>query len=95
MLRYPDSPPAQSDAFVNSVMQKVRRERQVRRGILFVFGLIGALFGLIGAMSLSGKITWLFTHALSGTHMMQLVLLVIASMAFYNWFMNDDLTLEN
>lgn len=95
LMSYPVRPQTESGEFVAAVMKQVRQEQRTRKLILFIFGLIGALFGLAGALILSEKITWLFTEALSGTMTMQLVLIVVAALAFYTWFMNDDLTLEN
>ena len=95
ILAYPAESQSDSGIFVERVMKQVKREQRIRRLILFSFGLIGALFGLAGAMILSGQITWLFTEVLSGTMTMQLVLFLIAALAFYNWFMDDNLTLQN
>jgi hypothetical protein len=94
LLAYPEAT-ASGDAFVDGVMQRVRREQKTRSLILYVFGLIGAVFGVVGATLLSGKITWLFIEVMDGTLMMQVVLFVIAALAFYSWFMNDELTMEH
>ena len=95
LLGYPDSTRTESGEFVATVMKQVRQEQRTRKLILFSFGLVGALFGLAGALILSEKITWLFTEALSGMMTMQVVLIVVAALAFYTWIMNDDLPLEN
>ena len=95
LLAYPEDYASDRDAFVEGVMQQVSRQQKIRRVILYIFGLIGAVFGAMGATLLSGKITWLFTEVLNGTLMMQAVLLVIAAAAFYIWFMNDELTVDN
>lgn len=95
LLGYPDSTRADSAEFVAAVMKQVRQEQRTRKLILFTFGLVGALFGLAGALILSEKITWLFTEAFSGMMTMQAVLIVVAALAFYTWIMNDDLPLEN
>ena len=92
LLAYPESSRAEPGAFVAGVMQEVGREQRTRKLILWVFGLIGGLFGLAGAAILSPKITWLFTDALNATTMMQFVLFVIAAVIFYLWIMNDDMT---
>jgi uncharacterized membrane protein YeaQ/YmgE (transglycosylase-associated protein family) len=95
LLEYGDAP--QADAFVAEVMTRVSRERRTRKVILFVFGLIGALFGIAGAVMLAGPISRLFTFTLELPVMetMQLVLAIIGAIAFYIWFMNDDLSLSN
>jgi hypothetical protein len=95
LLAYPERTASADDAFVDSVMRQVGRQQKIRKIILYVFGFVGAVFGAIGATLLSGKITWLFTEVLNGTLMMQAVLLVIAAGAFYIWFMNDELTVDN
>lgn len=91
LLQYGESP--EPDAFVLDVMRGVRREQRIRRLILWIFGLAGALFGVAGALMLSDRITWLFTQTLSATGIMQGVLVIVAVVCFYTWFMNDDLSL--
>lgn len=81
------------DEFVLKVMHRVQRERRRRRLILSVFGLTGALFGLLGAYQVAGPIAALFA-ALPPTGLMQVALLAGAGAAFYTWFMNDDLSLS-
>jgi hypothetical protein len=95
LLEYSEAP--QAKAFVADVMQGVRREQRLRKVILWAFGLVGALFGLAGAMMLSDSITRLFTVtiAMPATQTMQVVLFIVAAAAFYTWFMNDDLSLDN
>ena len=94
LLEYSRAP--QADAFVADVMRGVKREQRVRRVILWAFGLVGALFGLMGAVMLSDSITRLFTFSISlpATETMQVVLFVVGAAAFYNWFMNDDLNVS-
>ena len=94
LLGYAATPAGDDESFVHAVMQRLQRQRRRRRIILFVCGLIGAIFGAVGAILLSGKITWLFTHAVSGMLLAQIVLFSIAGLAFYAWFMNDELKLE-
>ena len=95
LLEYSDSP--QPEAFTMDVMRGVKREQLTRKLILWAFGLVGALFGLAGAVMLSGSITRLFTFtiAIPATETMQVVLFIVATAAFYIWFMNDDLPLDN
>jgi len=81
------------DDFVLGVMQRVRHERRSRKVILMVFGLVGAAFGLTGAVLLADPIARLFTSLpLTGT--MQAVLVVVAAAAFYGWIMNEDISLH-
>ena len=95
LLEYSESP--QPEAFTMDVMRSVRRERRTRKLILWAFGLVGALFGLAGAVMLSGSITRLFTFTVTipATETMQVVLFIVAAAAFYIWFMNDDLPLDS
>ena len=94
LLEYSESP--QGEAFIMDVMRSVKRERRTRKLILWAFGLVGALFGLAGAVILSNSITRLFTFTISmpATETMQVVLFIVAAAAFYTWFMNDDLPLN-
>jgi uncharacterized membrane protein YsdA (DUF1294 family) len=95
LLGYHDEP--HSSEFVANLMHAVQREQRIRRVILWAFGLVGALFGLLGATLLSGSITRLFTFSftLPATETMQVALAIVAIAAIYTWFMNDDLSLGN
>jgi len=95
LLEYSESP--QPEAFTMDVMRRVKREQRTRKLILWVFGLVGALFGLAGAVMLSGSITHLFTFTVTmpATETMQVVLFIVAAAAFYIWFMDDDLPLDS
>ena len=91
LLGYRDT--VQADAFILGVMHRVQRERRSRRVILAVFGLIGAVFGMAGALLLSEPIARVFTSLpLTGT--MQAVLVGVAGVAFYGWAMNEDISLD-
>jgi hypothetical protein len=98
LLAYPpqtDAPDAEPDRFVVGVMDRVRRERRRRRAVLVAFGLVGALFGLIGAGQLAGPIGRLFTESLTPGLLMQATLLLAAGAAFHAWLMGDDLPLRD
>lgn len=92
LLAYPGSETG-DDLFVVDVMRRVRAERRRRRLILALFGGIGALFGLAGAVMLSGSINHVFTELLSARLLFQLPLFAAGAVAFYLWAMNDDLPL--
>lgn len=80
------------DAFVLDVMHRLGRERRRRKMILFVFGLIGAAFGLAGAVLLSEPLGRAFAN-LPPMGTTQVVLFVVAAVAFYGWLMNEDVDL--
>lgn len=94
LLAYRDVDMTDEDLFVVDVMRGVRKQRMTRRLILLSFGLVGAMFGLFGAVLLSDAINNLFTDAIPATRAMQAVLLVSGIAAFYVWVMGDDLALE-
>ena len=93
LLQYTEAP--QAGVFVTEMMRRVRREQRTRKVILWAFGAVGALFGLAGAVMLTGPVTKLLTFSLAipGMEAMQASLLIVGVAAFYLWFMNDDLSL--
>jgi len=95
LLAYNEAP--QPEAFVLDVMRSVKREQRIRKLILWVFGLVGAVFGLAGAVMLSGSISRLFTFTveLPAMETMQVTLFIVGAAAFYLWFMNDDFSLDS
>lgn len=82
------------DLFVVDVMRQIQKQRRTRKLILVLFGGIGALFGLLGAILLSADISRLFTETLTVTTLMQLPLFAAGASALYIWFMNDDLSIS-
>jgi hypothetical protein len=95
LLEYSDPP--QPETFVMDVMQGVKREQRTRSIILWMFGLVGALFGLAGAVMLSGPVSNLlaFEMTVPAMESMQAALFIVGASAFYLWFMNDDFSLGN
>ncbi|MBT8048375.1 MAG: hypothetical protein HKN57_03030 [Xanthomonadales bacterium] len=95
LLEYSDPP--DPEAFTLSVTRSLRNKQRTRRLILWTFGLSGALFGLAGAVLLSGSIARLMTFTLDLPVMetMQALLIIVGAAAFYLWFMNDDFSLDN
>jgi hypothetical protein len=94
LLAYDDALEPANDLFVTDVMRGLRRERRLRRAILLGCGGVGALFGVAGAVMLSVPIGRLFTDALPAFGLAQAALFTVGGLAFYAWFMNDDLALE-
>lgn len=95
ILAYPEPSSSNDDLFVIDVMRQVRKDRLTRKLILLIFGGIGAIFGLVGAVMLSESISRIFTETLSAITLTQLPLFAVAVVAFYTWFMNDDLALNS
>jgi len=95
LLEYSEAP--QAEAFTMDVMRSVHREQRTRKIILWVFGLVGALFGLSGALMLTGPVGELLTFNLAMPVMktMQVTLFIVGATAFYLWFMNDDFSLAS
>ena len=94
LLAYPDREAAGDDLFIVDVMRHVQKERRTRKLILYLFGGIGALFGLAGAALLSDSIGGLFTETVNAMSLTQLPLFAAGAAAFYIWVMNDDLPLN-
>lgn len=93
LLAYHNEP--ESSEFVARVMHDVKREQRQRKAILWIFGLVGAVFGLAGAAMLSGPIASLFTFSftLPAIETAQVALAVVAAAAFYTWLLDDDLSM--
>jgi lipid-A-disaccharide synthase-like uncharacterized protein len=94
-LDYPEAP--RPEAFVIDVMQAVRREQRMRQVILWAFGLVGGVFGLLGAIMLSDSFGRLLAviRGLPAMGTMQVALFIVGAAAFYIWFMNDDWSTES
>lgn len=95
LLGYPDAGAPNDDLFVVDVMRQVAKERRTRKIILFLFGSIGAVFGLVGTLLLSDSVSQFLTETVSTMAWLQLPLLAAGAIAFYAWFMNDDLHVSN
>lgn len=94
LLAYGDGLDPANDLFVTDVMRGIRREKRRRQAILFACGGVGALFGVAGAAMLSAPLGQLFTDTFSAFGLAQAALFTVGGLAFYAWFMNDDLPLE-
>jgi len=90
-LKYQELPA--NDGFVENVMQGVRRERRIRRLVLVLSGLVGAAFGIAGAVILSDSITRLVLQVFeqAGAGVAGLALMLV--LAFLAWLLNDEATL--
>jgi len=92
LLQYTDKPP--SGEFTATVVRTIRREQRTRKAILLISGLIGALFGLAGAVALSDSISRLFTLSLSPTSSLPVGLAILGVLLFLGWLLNDELNLN-
>jgi len=88
LFEYPEPP--QTEAFVDGVMQRVKRAQQTRKFILIGAGLAGALFGVTGAILLSANIGQLITASMSTTGPMPVSLAIIATVGFLAWLLADE-----
>jgi hypothetical protein len=80
------------DEFVLDVMHRVQQQNRSRKFILLLFGLIGAAFGLAGAVLLSEPLARVFAN-LPPMGTVQAALFVVAAVSFYGWIMNEDIDL--
>ena len=90
LLRYSETP--SDHAFVSDVMQTIRRERRTRKIILFISGIVGALFGLAGAVTLSDSMTKFFTMPVSANSSLPVSLAILGVVLFLGWLLNDEMT---
>lgn len=90
LLKYSESPP--DKAFVADVMQSVRRKHRTRKMILFISGIVGALFGLSGAVMLSDKMTQFFTFSAAAISSPPVSLAVLGVVLFLGWLLNDEMS---
>jgi hypothetical protein len=93
LLPYTDEPP--DAGFTATVMQTIKREQRTRKAILLISGVIGALFGLAGAVALSDSISRFFTLSLSPTSSLPVSLAILAVLLFLGWLLNDEMQLPD
>ncbi len=90
-LEYVESP--QPDNFVAEVMQRVKREQQMRTIILTITGIIGSLFGIAGLMTLSGRISSLFAYHFDAGSSMPVSISIVGVMVLLFITLNDELNI--
>jgi len=86
MLSYHVTPA--DDDFVASVMKRVQRRQRVRKLILTVTSLIGAVFGAIGVLMLSDSVGGLITEA----NVLPVSVALVGSAVFMAWLFQDELS---
>ncbi len=84
LLEYHEAP--EDSAFVTEVMAGVRRQQRLRRLILTVTGVIGALFGAAGAVMLAGPLA----EMMSGSNLLPSLLAGVGVVAFMAWVFQDE-----
>lgn len=88
LLEYSDPP--SGEAFVTGVMRTIRRERRIRKTILFISGSIGALFGIAGATTLSDSMVQFFTTIFPASSSLSVSVAILATVLFLGWLLNDE-----
>ena len=88
-LEYHDSP--LPPAFVEKVMDKVRRQRRMRRLILGSAAVVGTSFGIAGAVILSDSINRLLLQAMSSSSMLPAVATIAAVLILLTGLLSDEL----
>lgn len=88
LLKYHQTPGP--DTFVAEVMKGIERQQKTRKLILLGSGVIGGLFGVMGATLLSDSIGRLITQAVAGDAAMPLGLAVMSAIAFLGWLLQDE-----
>lgn len=84
LLEYHQTP--EDGAFVAEVMQRVRRQQRMRRLILAVTGLTGAIFGAAGAIILAEPVA----QAMADTKLLPVSVAMVGAVAFLAWVFQDE-----
>jgi hypothetical protein len=92
LLQYHELP--EDDDFVAGVMQGVQRQQRTRRLILAGTGLLGAVFGVAGAVLLSDDIGQLISQAMTGKDAIYTGLTILAGMGVMGWLLHDESSLS-
>jgi len=88
LLKYHQTPGP--DTFVAEVMKSIQRQQKLRKLIFTGSGLIGGLFGIVGAMLLSDPISRLTTQLAAGESATTLGLAIMSLVAFLGWLLHDE-----
>jgi len=84
ILEYHETP--EDDNFVAGVMNNVRRQQRIRRLILTVTGMTGAVFGTTGVLTISSSISQLMNDA----NMLPVSLTLVGVAVFLAWLFQDE-----
>jgi len=88
LLKYHQTPV--DDAFVADVMNGIARQQKTRKLILLGSGVIGGLFGVVGATLLSDPIARLVAQLVAGDAALPLGLAAMSVIAFLAWLLQDE-----
>ena len=88
LLQY-HSQPEPAD-FVARVMQGVERQQKLRNRILWLCGLVGALFGVTGAILLADTVSHFAALLFDANSAVATGSAVIALLAFLAWLLQDE-----
>jgi len=92
LLQYHELPEA--DGFVATVIQGVQRQQRTRRLILAGTGLLGAVFGVAGAVLLSDDIAQLVIQVMTGKDAIYTGLSILMSVGVMGWLLHDESSLS-
>ncbi|HET6564641.1 MAG TPA: hypothetical protein VFG52_04445 [Xanthomonadales bacterium] len=88
LLQYHSQP--ESGDFVARVMQGVERQQKLRNRILWLCGLVGAVFGVIGASLLADTVERFAAQLFAANTAVATGSAVIALLAFLAWLLQDE-----
>jgi hypothetical protein len=93
LLQYHQLP--EPDGFVLAVSQKLARQQRLRRVILLLTGVTGAVFGLLGAYWLAEPLAPLVKQVLAASNAVNTGLVVLLAAAALAWLLHDESGLLN
>jgi len=86
ILKYHETP--KDDSFVAGVAKAVKRQQRLRKLILTVTGLTGAVFGAAGVMMISDSVSRFIADA----NVLPLSVAFVGLAAFMVWLFQDEVT---
>lgn len=88
LLQYRSLP--EPSGFVDEVMRAVGRQKQLRRRILFLCGIIGAVFGALGAWLLADALAPISTDLFAGHSALASGAIVMLLLAAVAWLLHEE-----